>query len=674
MNGRGVPIDLLGAARYFKLAADQNHAQGQCTYGFCLVNGHGVPSDLVEAAKYFKLAADQNDAGGQYNYGFCLANGHGVPTDLIGAAKYSKLAADQHHPLARAHYGYCLSEGRGVPVDHIEAAKYYKLAADQNHAAGQYHYGKCLANGLGVPIDILRAANYYKLAADQSFPLAEMRYGFIHQFGLGVHPDDSIAADYYDRAGRHGNSDGLNCFGLCLEFGIGVTKDIYRASEHYRLAANQGNAGGQNNFGFCLQSGLGVEIDLAESAKYYKLSADQNHCGGSFHYALCLHYGIGVETDLAAAAIYYERASLSSNLIGSKHSFRIRRSLNEAKFARNQFYELRDSRLDVLDRFISERPFIAPTRVSEYWVKARIPADGSPTRHGPIIGTGGSSFVTLEHRDDDGEKFAIKHLFMNMVDESHFLRELETLIKLNHPCILRILGYVLPHKDTNDEESMAEIRTEFTENGSLKSVLKGGKEGRIPAFWNPTGIGIIICGIVLGMRFVHSSGFIHRDLKPGNILLNEHGESLIADFGTTRPDQCNDTPTPETGSVHYAAPEQYQDEIECTNKVDVFAFGLILYEILVGCAVFPSSMEAFPVMRLLREGAMPTIPEKCGCFMQNLIPRCWSINPANRPSFNEILNEIQAANLEIIPGADPERIRDFLIGVLAWEARSSSVN
>jgi serine/threonine protein kinase len=172
------------------------------------------------------------------------------------------------------------------------------------------------------------------------------------------------------------------------------------------------------------------------------------------------------------------------------------------------------------------------------------------------------------------------------------------------------------------------------------------------------------------MRFVHSSGFVHRDLKPGNILLNEHGETLIADFGTTRRTEQDYTWTPEGGSVHYAAPEQYQDEIECTNKIDVFAFGLILYEILVGCAVFPSSMEPFPVMRILLAGEMPTIPEKCGHFMQNLIPRCWSMNPEDRPSFDEILNEFQAANLAIIPGADPEQIRGFLVGVLAWETRS----
>jgi TPR repeat protein len=55
--------------------------------------------DLVEAARYYKIAADQNHARGQYEYAVCLANGRGVPVDGIAAARYFKLAAD--HNLAR---------------------------------------------------------------------------------------------------------------------------------------------------------------------------------------------------------------------------------------------------------------------------------------------------------------------------------------------------------------------------------------------------------------------------------------------------------------------------------------------------------------------------------------------------------------------------------------------
>jgi hypothetical protein len=99
------------------------------------------------------------------------------------------------------------------------------------------------------------------------------------------------------------------------------------------------------------------------------------------------------------AALYYERDVNEVEITGSRNSFRVRRSQNKAEFSRSQFAELRNLSLDVLDRCISAPPFITQTFLSDYLVKARVQPNGTESKHGPIIGTGGSSFVTLEHRD-----------------------------------------------------------------------------------------------------------------------------------------------------------------------------------------------------------------------------------------------------------------------------------
>jgi serine/threonine protein kinase len=99
--------------------------------------------------------------------------------------------------------------------------------------------------------------------------------------------------------------------------------------------------------------------------------------------------------------------------------------------------------------------------------------------------------------------FAIKR-FHRHVSQCVFMVEIETLVKLNHPCILRILRYTLPTKS-----SQAEIHLEWAQNGSLARVLKLVGSGQCQSFWNPTGTSILIMGIVLGMRFTHSRGFIH---------------------------------------------------------------------------------------------------------------------------------------------------------------------
>jgi serine/threonine protein kinase len=188
---------------------------------------------------------------------------------------------------------------------------------------------------------------------------------------------------------------------------------------------------------------------------------------------------------------------------------------------------------------------------------------------------------------------------------------------------------------------------EYVENGSLTSVLGRVRSGSPPRFWNPTGIGIIISGIVLGMGFVHSQGFIHRDLKPSSILINERGEALIADFGTSRSEYDDGTMTSETGSAHYAAPEMYREDSCFSNKVDVFSFGLILYEILIGRPVFRSSMMSFPIMRKVLTGDVPSIPDHIGKVTQSLISRCWSLKPECRPSFNDILNEVRTCDFAL---------------------------
>jgi serine/threonine protein kinase len=171
----------------------------------------------------------------------------------------------------------------------------------------------------------------------------------------------------------------------------------------------------------------------------------------------------------------------------------------------------------------------------------------------------------------------------------------------------------------------------------LDSVLKRAKNNPEPDIRSPTGKAIIVCGIVLGMRYIHSRGLIHRDLKPTNILVNADGHALIGDFGTSRFELDEATLTAQTGTVHYAAPELFQDTIPYTTKVDIFSLGSIMYEIILGFPVFPQSIRPFPVMRKVFSGDMPGIPMSCGKFMQGLIPRCWSRKPEDRPFMEEIL-------------------------------------
>jgi serine/threonine protein kinase len=264
-----------------------------------------------------------------------------------------------------------------------------------------------------------------------------------------------------------------------------------------------------------------------------------------------------------------------------------------------------------------------------------------------------------------GNLIAVKYFSDPNLDKTSFIREAEILARLNHPCVLRIIHWAFP-----DSSGWGEIHTEFAERGSLEHILKERTTQTGRQFWTRTRMGIAICDIVLGMRFVHSRKIIHRDLKPSNILIRGNGRALIGDFGSIRFENSEGTLTAESGTVHYAAPELFDESADLTTKVDVWAFGLILYEIVSGFAVFPSSLSPFDVIRKIRRRERPVIPipEECGEYMEALIRRCWSDDPASRPSFDEILDEFRGRRFAILPGVNCDEIIGAVNGVLTWES------
>jgi serine/threonine protein kinase len=242
-----------------------------------------------------------------------------------------------------------------------------------------------------------------------------------------------------------------------------------------------------------------------------------------------------------------------------------------------------------------------------------------------------------------------------------FVREISALIDLHHPLVIAIEGYSLPDAKTNGK-----ILMEHMENGSLEEHMFPESGSERILLTNETRTATIVAGIVLAMRYIHSRGFIHRDLKPANILLDANWRIRIADFGTSIIADTDHTNTPQTGTPLYTAPECYE-ESGYDWRADIYAFALILYEILTGEHAFSRRLTMYQLMAKVTRGVRPAMPGTIRPTVRDLITKCWAAEPDQRPSFAEIFDILKAMDFMISPNVDTPTVRLFVNGVIEKE-------
>lgn len=281
------------------------------------------------------------------------------------------------------------------------------------------------------------------------------------------------------------------------------------------------------------------------------------------------------------------------------------------------------------------------------------------------LGEGTFGKVYIVERKSDHKKFAAKIInpngMLNGTDQLKFLREAEILNKLNHPSIVKFHGINF-HSFKDNSKLEPTILTEYVSNGSLKNVLDREREGSVDKKWNSTKKYICIIGISNAMKYLHSKRVIHRDLKTLNVLMDEDFYPRVCDFGLSRffSDKLASSIEEESlaktgivGSPLYMSPEIFDvdddEEIIYRSSVDVYAFAIVAFEIMTGRAPFDhlkKIQSALSFMSKVKNGERPKFiekdKEKYSEKMIDLIKKCWSENPFERPSFDEIFRLISS--------------------------------
>ncbi|MEP7038681.1 MAG: alpha/beta fold hydrolase [Acidobacteriota bacterium] len=269
------------------------------------------------------------------------------------------------------------------------------------------------------------------------------------------------------------------------------------------------------------------------------------------------------------------------------------------------------------------------------------------------IGVGGMGEVYLAKDVRLGRAVALKTLPVSFINNPNYVRRFEiearAVATLNHPNVAAI--YSLEEADGQPFFTM-----EYVEGKTLDNFIDAGLDLKVFLEW--------FIDISDALAHAHEKGIIHRDIKPGNIMITIYGTPKILDFGLAQIDKTKiegEHPTLELtnpgkvlGTPSYMSPEQAEGK-KINHGTDIFSFGVVMYETIAGIRPFNGDNYAAVVSQLLTKNPRPVseIKPETPFLLERLIMRCLEKKCRNRlGSMREvrlILKETQAAMEADIP-------------------------
>jgi serine/threonine-protein kinase len=277
------------------------------------------------------------------------------------------------------------------------------------------------------------------------------------------------------------------------------------------------------------------------------------------------------------------------------------------------------------------------------------------------LGTGAYGAVVKGMVKSTRQEVAVKKLKKDVIDSTkQFIRELLVPLTLKLPGIVGLVGFRFPQSSSDGRAVRKEawIVSELMKNGSLESQLKD----PVPEF-GPTQISKVIFGVAVTMSQMHQMKIVHRDLKPGNVLLDGNFEPRLCDFGCSRAMDVNDT-SKSVGTPLFMAPEVFNESAPSTFPADVYAYGVMLWQIFWGSA--PIEFEDGVILNrvgmvLIRveKGVRFKKPDKVPDCIWELIKKCWAGGADSRPKFCDIVRDMQNDKRYVVEGTNMAQYEEY---------------
>lgn len=284
------------------------------------------------------------------------------------------------------------------------------------------------------------------------------------------------------------------------------------------------------------------------------------------------------------------------------------------------------------DRFLIQKQ---PARSAEVSAATREHSNYIPSSEldiGVKIGEGGFGFV---HRAiwQGINEVAVKKLKNQRLDREslqEFEREAEIHAQLRHPNIVALYGVCL-------EPMKYAMVMELMKKGSLCNLLHSRSEA-LP--WSRQ-IALAL-NIASGLLYLHARNIIHRDLKSLNILVDENYQAKLSDFGLSKVKHSTQSMTKGgMGTPGWMAPELFEPRASCDKKTDVYAMGIILWEIISRQFPYNTFDNDMQIIMHVSRGGRETIPDASPSQYAGLISSCWAQRASDRPIAQEAVEELQ---------------------------------
>ncbi|RHZ83866.1 hypothetical protein Glove_87g189 [Diversispora epigaea] len=635
LNGIGITKDKGKAFWWYQKSAEGGNHMGQNNLGYCYHNGIGTTKDKKKAFRWYLKSAEGGNSDGQYNVGRRYQYGIGTTKDEKRAFQWYLKSAEGSCGNGQFGLGYCYEYGIGIIKGEEKAFQWYLKSAEGGNSNGQYNLGRCYKFGIGTIKDQEKAFQWYLKSAEGGNHMGQSNLGYCYLNEIGTIKDEEKAFQWYLKSAESGNITGQNNLGHCYEFGIGTTKDEQKAFQWYLKSAEGGNITGQCNLGYCYEFGMGTTKDEEKAFQWYLKSAEggEKYSQNSVEYLYRNEIGISKikknennlmqDDDIEVAVnhftnynfccICWRENGCSKICIDNYQNFGLCHDCGNLNINKNICLNCKLIEICYLSKWTSGNyeidKIIHMSQLDENakeweiwrWI------DYGKFKDIEYLAEGGFAKIwKAEWLDIPEELFgfynsnqvALKKLKNSQKISSEFLKELTVNFSCRDRYVLPILGIT---QDPKTKEYAIVLR--YMKNGNLINFLQ--QNNTLPwkeRIW-------LLNSFIRGLNLIHSKGFIHRDLHPGNLMITEaHNNSnfiRLGDLGLCRP--VNEILSSGTyGVLPYIAPEVMNNN-EYTQASDIYSVGIIMN---------PSVLYRFD-------------------------KKCWHNNPTERPSAEMIFDKLE---------------------------------